>query len=186
MLGSTLNPINSTMLAMALVPIAESLGTDIAETGWLIAALYLTTAVTQPTLGRLVDLLGARRVFLASLVLVAAAGLCGQFASSLAGLVTVRILLGVGTSGAYPAAMRILRERGAATGSKPPRIVFGVMTLSAFSTTAVGPVIGGLLVSAFGWQSIFTINVPLALVAALSILTWTPRDRMPRRTISPG
>jgi nicotinamidase-related amidase/MFS family permease len=178
-LGSALNPINSTMLATALVPIAESLGTGIAETGWLIAALYLTTAVAQPTLGRLVDLLGARRVFLASLVPVAAAGLCGQFASSLAGLVAVRILLGVGTSGAYPAAMRILRERGEATGSKPPRLAFGVLTLSAFSTTAVGPVIGGLLVSAFGWQSIFTINVPLALLAAFSILIWTPRDAAP-------
>jgi MFS family permease len=181
-LGSVLNPINSTMLATALVPIAESLGTGVAETGWLIAALYLTTAVAQPTLGRLVDLLGARRIFLASLGLVAAAGLCGQFASSLAGLVAVRILLGVGTSGAYPAAMRILRERGETTGSKPPRFVFGVMTLSAFSTTAVGPVIGGLLVSAFGWQSIFTINVPLALIAALSILIWTPHDRAPAHT----
>jgi nicotinamidase-related amidase/predicted MFS family arabinose efflux permease len=178
-LGVVLNPINSSMLATALVPIAESLGTDIAATGWLIAALYLTTAVAQPTLGRLVDLLGARRIFLASLGLVGAAGLCGQFASSLAGLVVVRILLGVGTSGAYPAAMRILRERGEATGSKPPRFVFGVLTLSAFSTTAIGPVIGGLLVSAFGWQSIFTINVPLALLAALSILIWTPRDPAP-------
>ena len=183
-LGSVLNPINSTMLATALVPIAESLGSDIAATGWLIAALYLTTAVAQPTLGRMVDLLGARRVFLASLGLVAAAGLCGQFASTLAGLVAVRILLGVGTSGAYPAAMRILRERGEATGSKPPRFVFGVMTLSAFSTTAVGPVIGGLLVSAFGWQSIFTINVPLALIAALSILIWTPHDRAPAHTFA--
>jgi nicotinamidase-related amidase/predicted MFS family arabinose efflux permease len=183
-LGSVLNPINSTMLATALVPIAESLGSDIAATGWLIAALYLTTAVAQPTLGRMVDLLGARRVFLASLGLVAAAGLCGQFASTLAGLVAVRILLGVGTSGAYPAAMRILRERGEATGSKPPRFVFGIMTLSAFSTTAVGPVIGGLLVSAFGWQSIFTINVPLALIAALSILIWTPHDRAPAHTFA--
>jgi nicotinamidase-related amidase len=126
--------------------------------------------------------LGARRIFLASLGLVAAAGLCGQFAASLAGLVAVRILLGVGTSGAYPAAMRILRERGEATGSKPPRFVFGVLTLSAFSTTAVGPVIGGLLISAFGWQSIFTINVPLALIAALSILIWTPHDRAPAHT----
>jgi MFS family permease len=183
-LGSVLNPINSTMLATALVPIEESLGSDIAATGWLIAALYLTTAVAQPTLGRMVDLLGARRVFLASLGLVAAAGLCGQFASTLAGLVAVRILLGVGTSGAYPAAMRILRERGEATGSKPPRFVFGIMTLSAFSTTAVGPVIGGLLVSAFGWQSIFTINVPLALIAALSILIWTPHDRAPAHTFA--
>ena len=183
-LGSVLNPINSTMLATALVPIAESLGTDIAATGWLIAALYLTTAVAQPTLGRLVDLLGARRIFLASLGLVGAAGLCGLFASTLAGLVAVRILLGVGTSGAYPAAMRILRERGEATGSKPPRHVFGVMTVAAFSTTAVGPVIGGLLVTAFGWQSIFTINVPLALIAAVSILIWTPHDRAPTHTFT--
>jgi nicotinamidase-related amidase/predicted MFS family arabinose efflux permease len=80
--------------------------------------------------------------------------------------------------------MRILRERGEATGSKPPRFVFGVMTLSAFSTTAIGPVIGGLLVSAFGWQSIFTINVPLALIAALSILIWTPHDRAPAHTFA--
>jgi MFS family permease len=106
-LGATLNPINSTMLSTALVPIAESLHADIAETGWLIAVLYLTTAVAQPSLGRLVDLLGPRRVYLGSLFLVAAAGIFGQWASSLAGLVAVRVLLGVGTSGAYPAAMRI-------------------------------------------------------------------------------
>jgi nicotinamidase-related amidase/predicted MFS family arabinose efflux permease len=80
--------------------------------------------------------------------------------------------------------MRILRERGEATGSKPPRFVVGVMTLSAFSATAIGPVIGGLLVSAFGWQSIFTINVPLALIAALSILIWTPHDRAPAHTFA--
>ncbi|MGO9045364.1 MAG: MFS transporter [Xanthobacteraceae bacterium] len=178
-LGATLNPINSTMLSTALVPIAQSLHVDIADTGWLIAALYLTTAVAQPTMGRLVDLLGPRRIYLASLILVAAAGLCGRLASSLTGLVAVRVLLGVGTSGAYPAAMRIFRERADATGSKPPRVAMGILTLAAVSTTAVGPVIGGVLTSAFGWQSIFTVNVPLALVAALLVLVWTPRDRMP-------
>lgn len=178
-LGATLNPINSTMLSTALVPIAESLHADIAETGWLIAVLYLTTAVAQPSLGRLVDLLGPRRVYLGSLFLVAAAGIFGQWASSLAGLVAVRVLLGVGTSGAYPAAMRIFRERADATASEPPRFAMAVLTLAALSTTAVGPVIGGVLTSAFGWQSIFTVNVPLALLAVLLILLWTPRDRMP-------
>ena len=49
------------------MPIAESLHADIAETGWLIAVLYLTTAVAQPSLGRLDDLLGPRRVYLGSL-----------------------------------------------------------------------------------------------------------------------
>ncbi len=178
-LGATLNPINSTMLSTALVPIADSLHADIAETGWLIAVLYLTTAVAQPSLGRLVDLFGPRRVYLGSLFLVAAAGIFGQWASSLAGLVAVRVLLGVGTSGAYPAAMRIFRERADATASEPPRFAMGVLTLAALSTTAVGPVIGGVLTSTFGWQSIFTVNVPLALLAVLLILLWTPRDRMP-------
>jgi nicotinamidase-related amidase/predicted MFS family arabinose efflux permease len=176
-LGAMLNPINSTMLSTALVPIAESLHADIAETGWLVAALYLTTAIAQPTMGRLVDLWGPRRIYLMSLVVVAAAGMCGRLASSLVDLVAVRVLLGVGTSGAYPAAMRIFRVRADQTGSKPPRLAMGILTLSAISMTAVGPVIGGVLTSAFGWQSIFTVNVPLALLAALLVLLWIPRDR---------
>jgi nicotinamidase-related amidase/predicted MFS family arabinose efflux permease len=178
-LGAMLNPINSTMLSTALVPIAQSLHADIADTGWLIAVLYLTTAVAQPSLGRLVDLFGPRRVYLTSLFLVAAAGIFGQLTSSLVELMAVRILLGVGTSGAYPAAMRIFRERADATACEPPRFAMGILTLAALSTTAVGPVIGGVLTSAFGWRSIFTVNVPLALFAVLLILLWTPRDRMP-------
>ena len=81
-LGAMLNPINSTMLSTALVPIADSLHVGIARTGWLIAALYLTSAVAQPTMGRLADLIGPRRIYLVSLGLVAVAGfgrrhLCG-------------------------------------------------------------------------------------------------------------
>jgi MFS family permease len=136
----------------------------------LIAVLHLSTAVAQPSLGRLVDLFGPRRVYLASFPLVAAAGIFGLLAPSLVGLVAVRVLAGVGTSGAYPAAMRIFRERVAATASEPPRFVMGILTLAALSTTAVGPVIGGVLTSAFGWRSIFTVNVPLAFFAVLLIL----------------
>jgi MFS family permease len=179
-LGAALNPINSTMLTTALVPIAESLHASAAETGWLIAVLYLTTAVAQPTMGRLVDLFGPRRIYLLSLFFVAAAGIFGQMASSLAGLMMVRVVLGVGTSGAYPAAMRIFREQADRTGSKPPRVAMGVLSLAAISTTAVGPLMGGVLTSAFGWQSIFTVNVPLALLTALLILLWVPKDQ-PRK-----
>jgi MFS family permease len=174
-LGAMLNPINSTTLSMALLPIAESLRASVAETGWLIAGLYLTTAIAPPIMGQLVHLFGPRRIFLMSLFFVAVAGVFGQKASSLTGLVIVRVLFGIGTSAAYPAAMRIFRVQAERTGSKPPCLA--VLPLAAISTTAAGPLIGGVLTSAFGWHSIFTVNLPLALLTALLILLWTPKDQ---------
>lgn len=175
-LGSSLNPINSTMIAMALVPIANDFHASVAQTGWLIAGLYLTSAVTQPTMGRLADLLGARRVYLFSLVLVCLAGFAGRWAPSLGWLVGVRVLLGVGTSGAYPSAMRLFRERADRTGAAPPRTAMGVISLTGIGTSAIGPVLGGLLTAAFGWHAIFTINIPLALVTLALVVLWIPRD----------
>jgi len=175
-LGSTLNPINSTMLSTALVPITHSLHASVAEAGWLIAGLYLTSAVAQPTMGRLADLFGPRRVYLVSLLLVAAAGVFGRLASSLIALVLVRVLLGIGTSGAYPSAMRIFRVQADRYGLKPPRIAMGILSLAAISSTAIGPLIGGLLTGAYGWHSIFTVNLPLALITALLVVLWVPKD----------
>ncbi|UPG90701.1 MFS transporter [Luteibacter aegosomaticola] len=179
-LGSCLNPINSTMIATALVPIATEFHAGVAQTGWLIAALYLCCAVAQPTLGRLADLLGARRVYVASLVMVMIAGLAGRVAPSLGWLVVVRVLLGIGTSGAYPSAMRLFRERADATGSPPPRTAMGLLSLMGVATAAVGPVLGGVLTGMFGWHAIFTVNVPLALITLVLVLAWIPRDP-PRR-----
>jgi MFS family permease len=179
-LGSTLNPINSTMIATALVPIAADFHASVAETGWLIAGLYLTSAVAQPTMGRLADLFGARRVYLCSLSFVALAGVVGTWASSLGMLIAVRVLLGIGTSGAYPASMRIFRTRGDQLGVPPPRVALSVLSLAGVSTSAVGPFLGGIMTSFFGWHSIFTINLPLALVTIVMARLRTPRDEPPQ------
>jgi MFS family permease len=175
-LGSVLNPLNSTMIATALVPIANGLHASAAQTAWLIVCLYMTSAVAQPTMGRFADLFGPRRIFLISLVFVAAAGVLGWLAASLSALIAVRVLLGIGTSAAYPAAMRIFRLQADRIGSNPPRVAMGVLSLAALSTTAIGPVVGGLLTGAFGWHSIFVANVPLALLTAVLLLLWIARD----------
>jgi MFS family permease len=175
-LGTMLNPINSSMLSTALVPIALSLHASVADTGWLIASLYLTSAVAQPTMGRLADLFGPRRVYLTAVIFVAVAGVFGQVASSLASLVVVRVLLGIGTSAAYPASMRIFRQEAERIGAEPPRIAMGILSLVAISTVAAGPLLGGLLTGAFGWRSIFMVNVPLSLLAGALILLWIPKD----------
>lgn len=175
-LGSSLNPVNSTMIATALVPISHDFHASVAQTGWLIAGLYLTSAVAQPTMGRLADLLGARRVYVVSLLLVALAGIAGRWAPSLGWLVAVRVMLGIGTSGAYPSAMRLFRERADRTGSAPPRVAMGVLSFTGIATAAVGPVLGGVLTGAFGWHAIFTVNIPLALFTLVMVWLWVPVD----------
>jgi MFS family permease len=78
--GSVLNPVNSSIIAVALVAIGRSFGVGAAAVTWLVSALYLATAIGQPAMGRLADQLGPRRVYLAGLALVAAEGLAGWLA----------------------------------------------------------------------------------------------------------
>ncbi|MUZ75288.1 MFS transporter [Agrobacterium vitis] len=117
-----------------------------------------------------------RRVYLISLLLVALAGVLGQLAPTLSSLVVARVVLGIGTSGAYPSAMRIFRTQADRLGCEPPRVAMSFLSLAAQSTSAVGPLLGGVLTEVFGWQSIFTVNIPLAIVAAVLVLFWTPKD----------
>ena len=60
----------------------------------------------------------------------------------------------------------------------------GVLTMAAISTTATGPLIGGILTDAFGWHAIFTVNAPLAVLAAVLILLWVPKDPQARASFA--
>ncbi|MBE7161450.1 MAG: MFS transporter, partial [Williamsia herbipolensis] len=77
MIGSILNPINSSIIAIALVPIAVALGAPASQTAWLVSGLYLATAVGQPVMGRLIDVHGPRRLYLVGALCTVAAGILG-------------------------------------------------------------------------------------------------------------
>ncbi|WWQ69246.1 MFS transporter [Streptomyces sp. Q6] len=176
LLGSVLNPLNTTMISTALVAIGHHFGIGAADTAWLISVLYLASAVAQPVLGKLADALGPRRVFLAGLVVVCASGLVGAFAPSFGWLIVSRLLLGVGTSAAYPAAMAVLRDEGRRVGRRPPRPVMARLSFAALGSAAIGPTLGGLLVTFVGWRGIFAVNVPVSVVAFVCALVWIPAD----------
>ena len=130
-------------------------------------------------MGRLADLFGPRRVYLFSLCVVALAGIAGAIAPFLGMLIGVRVLLGIGTSGAYPSAMRIFRTQADRIGVDPPRVAMGFMSFAGIATTAIGPVLGGVLTGYFGWHSIFTVNLPVSLLTILLVLLWVPKDEQP-------
>lgn len=175
--GSALNPINSTLIATALVPIAADMRVSVGRTSVLVAALYLASAVAQPTAGKLSEEFGPRRVFLCGIGIVFLGGVLGSVAQNLTTLILARVLIGVGTSAGYPSAMLLIRRRAAAAGmDAPPGGVLGGLSIAGTVTVAVGPPIGGILVGALGWRSAFLINIPCAVVALTMAMHGIPRD----------
>jgi MFS family permease len=187
MLGSVLNPINSSMLAVALIPIGHAFGAPPSQTAWLVSGLYLATAVGQPVIGRLVDTYGPRLLYLAGTSLVGIAGLLGVFAPSLWVLVVSRVLLGFGTSAAYPASMFLLRSESDRTGMKSPAKILAALSISNQVVAVIGPTLGGLLIGAGGWHLIFGINIPLSAACLFLGLRRLPRRAATRAARqSPG
>ncbi|WP_448061708.1 MFS transporter [Cellulomonas hominis] len=162
-LGSLLNPVNSSMLAVALVPIGLALGASPSATAWLVSALYLTTAVGQPVVGRLVDRHGPRPLYLIGSALVGVGGLLGALAPNLGVLIGARVLIGLGTCAGYPAAMYLIRSESRRTGHDSPSGILAALAIAAQVTAVIGPTVGGLLIGVGGWRAIFTVNVPLSI-----------------------
>ena len=176
-MGSALNPINSTVIATALVAIAHGLHVSLGRTSVLVSGLYLACAIAQPTAGKLSEELGPRRVFVAGIITVLVGGFVGGFGQNLTTLLVSRVLIGIGTSAGYPSAMLMIRRRASVAGmDAPPGNVLGGLAIAGMAIIAIGPPIGGLLVGTFGWRAAFLINVPFALVALAMALFWIPRD----------
>ncbi|GIF26807.1 MFS family permease [Actinoplanes tereljensis] len=175
--GSALNAINSSMIATALVPIAAGLHVSVGQTASLVTALYLASAIAQPTAGKVAEVFGARRVFLVGIVLVLLGGVLGGVAPNLLTLLIARVLIGLGSSCAYPTAMMLIQRRANAAGmQKPPGGVLGGLQIAGVATASLGLPIGGVLVQTAGWRWVFLVNVPVALIALAAALIWIPRD----------
>ncbi|MBM2623181.1 MFS transporter [Actinoplanes sp. LDG1-06] len=178
-LGSILNPVNSSMIAVALVPIGVALHAQPAATAWLVSGLYLATATGQPVVGKLVDRYGPRNLYLAGSALVGVAGIIGLLAPTLWVLVVARVLLGLGTCAGFPAAMYLIRRESERTGVDSPRGVLTTLSVSAQTIVVIGPSLGGLLIGVAGWRAIFAVNIPLAVACVVLALVRLPRPAPP-------
>ncbi|OXJ37295.1 MFS transporter [Burkholderia sp. HI2714] len=185
-LGTLLNALNSSMIAVALVSIQQAFAPHGAaqariDTLWLVSGLYLATAAGQPTMGRLADRFGAKRIFCVGLAIVLVASSLAPFAPTLGWLIASRVALGIGTSAAYPAGMAMIRawSQRHANGATPTGGL-GAISIAAQVAVAFGPPLGGALVQFAGWRAIFWINVPIVLAAFLFAWLWIPADPVRR------
>jgi predicted MFS family arabinose efflux permease len=176
LIGSSLNPINSSLIATGLVGIGLDFHVGPGTTASLVSVLYLCSAVMQPTMGKLAQVFGARRVFLSGVTILFVAGVIGALAPAFGFLVLSRALIGVGTSAAFPTAMALVRQRADAMKMGVPSRVLGNFSISSQVTTVIGLPLGGILTGAFGWRALFFVNVPLALIALVLTLVGVPKD----------
>ena len=94
-LGSALNPVNSSLIATALVQIAAAMHVSVGRIAVLVSALYLASSIAQPTAGKLSEEFGPRRVFLAGILIVLSGGVLGGAGQDLTTVSAVALLLTV-------------------------------------------------------------------------------------------
>ncbi|HEX6483329.1 MAG TPA: MDR family MFS transporter [Ktedonobacteraceae bacterium] len=171
-LGVFMSILDQTIVNIAIPRLQTAFGADIHSVQWVLTAYILAQGVATPAAAFFSDRLGIKRFYIMSLVaFTIGSAMCG-LAWSLPILIAFRILQGLGGAALFPLSITLLfrefppQERGMAMG------FFGVPALLA---PAIGPTLGGYLVTYAGWQLIFYINVPIGIIAIiLSILFIRP------------
>jgi EmrB/QacA subfamily drug resistance transporter len=163
-LGMLLATINSGTLIIALPDLERALGTTLLQLVWVILAYMIASTVLVLTAGRLSDLFGRKRAYVAGFVVFALASLGAGFAGNGTELIGWRIIQGVGGAFLFANSAALVTD---AFPKHQLGVAMGTNTMVAAVGLVIGPVLGGLLVSA-SWHWVFWFNVPLGLAGA----TW--------------
>jgi EmrB/QacA subfamily drug resistance transporter len=171
--------IDGSALTVALPALRAELAADLASIQWVINAYVLALASLTLIGGALADVYGKARVLAVGCVLFGVASAACALASTIGWLIAARAFQGVAAAIVTPASLALI---GATYPREERNKAIGVWAAASALTTAGGPVLGGWLVDTFGWQTIFWINPPLAIVAVGMLMGFAPADRRePRR-----
>lgn len=175
-LGSSLAMLDATVVNVALPDIGRDLGSGVTGLQWTVSAYTLTLASFILLGGSLGDRLGRRRIFVWGTVWFALASILCGLAPSVEVLVAARSVQGIGAALLTPGSLALIsasireEDRGAA---------IGLWSGLGGVASAVGPLLGGWLVDAVGWRSVFWLNIPLAIVVVWVASKHIPESRDP-------
>jgi EmrB/QacA subfamily drug resistance transporter len=173
-LGSGMAFLDGSIVSLALPAVDRDLGAGVAGLQWVINAYTLTLAALILVGGSLGDRLGRRKVFVTGVVWFTVASMLCAISPTIELLVGARALQGIGAALLTPGSLAIIsasfvaEDRGKA---------IGVWSGLAGVTTAIAPLVGGWLVDAVGWRSIFWLNVPLAAVVVWLSVVHVPETK---------
>jgi MFS family permease len=175
-----MNLLDVSIVNVAIPSIQDDLGASFAEVQLVLAGYQLAFACLLITGGRLGDIFGRKRLFIAGMALFTLASLLCGLAPSPIMLIVSRVIQGAGAGLMVPQVLAIIqvtippKERGKA---------FGIFGATIGIATILGPLVGGLLISLnlFGsdWRSIFLVNIPVGLASLLLAFRELPESKAP-------
>jgi EmrB/QacA subfamily drug resistance transporter len=169
---------DQTIVATALPVIAADFG-EVERVSWVVVSYLIANTIAAPVYGRLGDSFGRRNMMLIGLVIFMLGSVFCALAPNMELLTAARIVQGFGGGGLMTLSQALVGE------TVPPRErgrYQGYLAGVAVSSNTFGPVAGGYLTQAFGWRSIFLVNVPLGLIAAVLVLRLVSQPSDRRRT----
>jgi EmrB/QacA subfamily drug resistance transporter len=173
-LGMLLATINSGTLIIALPDLERSLHTTLLQLVWVILAYMIASTVLVLTAGRLSDLFGRKRAYVAGFALFTLASLGAGLATNGTQVILWRILQGIGGAAIFANAAAVVTD---AFPKRQLGLAMGTNTMVAAIGLVIGPVLGGALVE-ISWHWVFWFNIPLGLAGTLwaaAVLHETPR-----------
>jgi EmrB/QacA subfamily drug resistance transporter len=171
--GSIMSILDTTIVNVALDRLGRELHTSIANIQWVVTGYLLSLAAVIPVSGWAARRFGAKRVYLASLVLFTAGSvLCGA-ANGATELIVFRVVQGIGGGLILPLGQLMM-----ATAAGPRRMgrVMSVVAVPAMLAPIFGPALGGLILDNTSWRWIFFVNAPIGVVAFILGLRGLPRS----------
>ena len=175
---------DQTIVATALPALSTAFG-DATRVTWVVVAYLVANTIAAPVYGRMGDAYGRARVMVAALAVMIGGSIACALAPTMDALIAARFVQGLGGGGLMTLSQALIGE------TIPPRArgrYQGYLAAVVVSSNALGPVLGGALTAAFGWRSIFWVNLPAGLLAlALARrLPRTPPERAMTRFDSGG
>jgi MFS transporter, DHA2 family, methylenomycin A resistance protein len=174
-LGCVVVLLDVSIVNVALQRISDGLGGKVSHLQWIVDAYTLAFASFLLSAGTAGDRYGNKQVFAAGFILFTTASVFCGTAASLTVLIAARVLQGVGAALIIPCSLTLLNHAF----DDPSRRAkaFGWWAGSGGVSVAAGPLIGGILVHAYGWRSIFFVNLPIGLVALLLTLRFIREEK---------
>lgn len=166
-IGTFLAPLDSSIVNIALPSIASQFGVSLTAVSWVATAYLLTNAALLLTMGRMGDTWGLRRLYVAGILVFGVGSVACAMSGTLALLIASRAFQAVGASMLFAAGPALISR------TFPPDRrgwALGYISLAVSAGLTAGPALGGILIDAFGWPSIFLINVPLSI--AVAAMAW--------------